>query len=93
MAGNLVHFELGAKDTARAREFWGSLFGWQFRPPWGGMEYHMTEGLQPGGAIDLPPLPAMRTPLRDCLHYRASRSSHHLKSSCPICIFTDTGCL
>jgi uncharacterized protein len=51
MAGNLVHFELGAKDTARARQFWGSLFDWQFQPPWGEMEYHMTEGLEPGGAI------------------------------------------
>ena len=50
MAGNLVHFELGAKDTGRAREFWSSLFGWKFQPPWGEMEYHMTEGLEPGGA-------------------------------------------
>ncbi len=34
MVGNLVHFELGAKDAARAREFWGSVFGWKFMPPW-----------------------------------------------------------
>ena len=51
MAGNLVHFELPADDTARAKEFWGSLMGWKFRPPWGGMEYHMTDGLEPGGGI------------------------------------------
>ena len=30
MAGNLVHFELPAKEPARAKEFWGSLFGWSF---------------------------------------------------------------
>ena len=51
MAGNLVHFELPANDPARSKEFWGSLFGWSFQPPWGGMEYHMTDGLSPGGAI------------------------------------------
>ena len=51
MAGNLVHFELPASDPARAKTFWGSLFGWSFQPPWGGMEYHLTDGLQPGGAI------------------------------------------
>jgi predicted enzyme related to lactoylglutathione lyase len=51
MAGNLVHFELPAKEPARAKEFWGSLFGWSFQPPFGGMEYHMTDGLTPGGAI------------------------------------------
>ncbi len=51
MAGNLVHFELPAQDASRAREFWGSLFGSSFQPPWGGMEYHMTEGVTPGGAV------------------------------------------
>jgi len=51
MAGRLVHFELPADDTARARDFWSSLFGWSFRG-WGGpIEYHMTEGVDPGGAI------------------------------------------
>jgi uncharacterized protein len=51
MAGNLVHFELPSHDSAKAREFWGSLFGWSFQPPWGDMDYHMTDGLTPGGAI------------------------------------------
>jgi predicted enzyme related to lactoylglutathione lyase len=51
MAGNLVHFELPAKDAARAKEFWSSLFGWTYQPPWGELEYHMTDGLTPGGAI------------------------------------------
>jgi uncharacterized protein len=51
MAGRLVHFELPADDTARARDFWSSLFGWTFRGWDGPIEYHMTEGVDPGGAI------------------------------------------
>lgn len=51
MAGRLVHFELPADDTARARDFWSSLFGWSFRGWDGPIEYHMTEGVDPGGAI------------------------------------------
>ena len=30
MAGKPVHFEVPAKDTSRAREFYSNLFGWQF---------------------------------------------------------------
>src|SRR5205085_5445507 len=30
MAGKIVHFELPAADVARAKSFWGGLFGWQF---------------------------------------------------------------
>jgi len=51
MAGRLVHFELPADDTARARDFWSSLFDWSFRGWDGPIEYHMTEGVDPGGAI------------------------------------------
>lgn len=51
MAGNLVHFELPARDTARAKDFWGSLFGWKFQNREGPVEYHMTDGVEPGGAI------------------------------------------
>jgi predicted enzyme related to lactoylglutathione lyase len=52
MAGQLVHFELPAGDTARSREFWGSLFGWQFQSWDGPVEYHMTQlGEQMGGGI------------------------------------------
>ena len=52
MAGSLVHFELPADDTERAREFYGELFGWQYRTWEGPVEYHMLEeGLEPGGAI------------------------------------------
>ena len=54
MPGQIVHFEIPADDTVKAREFWGSLFGWQFQAfPGGGGEYHMTEVTpgQTGGAI------------------------------------------
>jgi predicted enzyme related to lactoylglutathione lyase len=51
MAGDLIHFELPARDTARAKDFWSSLFGWQFRTWSGPVEYHMTQGVEPGGAI------------------------------------------
>ena len=42
MPGQLVHIEIPADDTEQAREFWGSLFGWQFEAFPGGSEYHMT---------------------------------------------------
>ena len=44
MAGEIVHIEIPADDTAKGREFWGSLFGWQFEayPGEGPSEYHMT---------------------------------------------------
>jgi predicted enzyme related to lactoylglutathione lyase len=50
MANELVHFELPAEDTARAKQFWASLFGWTFNESDGPVEYHMFQG-QPGGAI------------------------------------------
>jgi predicted enzyme related to lactoylglutathione lyase len=52
MAGRLVHFELPAEDTERAKEFYGSLFGWSYETWEGPVEYHMTKaGGDPGGAI------------------------------------------
>ncbi|MBD0348063.1 MAG: VOC family protein [Thermoleophilia bacterium] len=50
MKGKLVHLELPADDTARARTFWGELCGWKFQSWEGPIEYHMFEG-EPGGAI------------------------------------------
>src|SRR5438128_11671510 len=41
--GQIVHFEIPADDTAKGREFWGSLFGWQFQSYPGPFEYHMTQ--------------------------------------------------
>jgi uncharacterized protein len=52
MAGQMVHVEFPAGDTAKAREFWGSLFGWQFEQVPGPVEYHMTRFTETtGGAI------------------------------------------
>ena len=51
MEGQLVHFELPAADAGRAKEFWKSLFDWKFREWSGPVEYHMLDGVEPGGAI------------------------------------------
>ena len=48
----IVHFEVPAKDTGRAKEFWGSLFGVQFQTFEGPTEYHMFQNDdQTGGGI------------------------------------------
>ena len=44
----IVWFEVPAANTARARAFYGDLFGWQFQP-FEGEDYHMT--YEAGGAI------------------------------------------
>ncbi len=44
MAGKIVHFEVPASDSERARGFYGSLFGWQFQQGMPEMDYHLTEG-------------------------------------------------
>jgi predicted enzyme related to lactoylglutathione lyase len=52
MPGQMVHLEIPAGDTAKAREFWGSLFGWQWQDFSGPTEYHMTRFSETtGGAI------------------------------------------
>jgi predicted enzyme related to lactoylglutathione lyase len=39
----MVHVEIPAGDTAKAREFWGGLFGWEFSEYEGSpTEYHMA---------------------------------------------------
>lgn len=40
MPGQIVHFEIPADDTTQGREFWGSLFGWEFAPTSLPFEYH-----------------------------------------------------
>jgi predicted enzyme related to lactoylglutathione lyase len=52
MAGAIVHIEIPADDTAQGREFWGSLFGWEFQSVPGPGEYHMTRiSDQTGAAV------------------------------------------
>jgi uncharacterized protein len=50
--GQIVHIEIPADDTQQGRDFYGSLFGWQFESYPGPSEYHMTRiSDQQGGAI------------------------------------------
>jgi predicted enzyme related to lactoylglutathione lyase len=52
MAGQVVHTEIPADDTGKAKEFWAGLFGWQFQSYPGPSEYHMARlGEAQGGAI------------------------------------------
>ena len=52
MPGQLVHIEIPADDSAAGREFWGSLFGWQFEAFPGPADYYMTRiSEQTGAAI------------------------------------------
>jgi len=53
MAGQMVHVEIPAGDTVKAREFWSGLFGWQFEEYAGSpTEYYMTRFSETqGGAI------------------------------------------
>jgi predicted enzyme related to lactoylglutathione lyase len=61
MAGQMVHLEIPAGDTAKAREFWGSLFGWEWQSMEGPTEYHMTRFSETtGGAIYAPDPPDKR---------------------------------
>ena len=55
MAGQPVHFEIPAADTTRAREFWSSLFGWDWQTLEGPFEYHMTRISETSGAAVFPP--------------------------------------
>ncbi len=53
MAGKIVHFELNAKDAARAKRFYTAVFGWKYKDseiP--GVEYYLIDGIEPGGAIN-----------------------------------------
>jgi predicted enzyme related to lactoylglutathione lyase len=55
MPGQMVHVEIPAGDTSKARDFWGSLFGWEFQEFPGPTEYHMTRFSDTtGGAIYAP---------------------------------------
>lgn len=49
MAGKMVHVEIPAKDSGQAKEFYGSLFGWQFQS-YGDQDYHMTRFDSESGA-------------------------------------------
>jgi predicted enzyme related to lactoylglutathione lyase len=42
MAGEMVHFEMIAKDADAAQAFWSGLFGWEFGAPMPEMDYRMA---------------------------------------------------
>ena len=44
MPGEIVHLEIPADDTDGSREFWRSMFGWEFQnfPGSGDSEYHIA---------------------------------------------------
>lgn len=42
MPGRIIQIEIPADDTGKGREFWGSLFGWEFQSYPGPFEYHMA---------------------------------------------------
>jgi uncharacterized protein len=54
MTGQPVHFEFPADDTTRSREFWNSLFGWEWQTLDGPVEYHMTQLSEKSGAAVFP---------------------------------------
>ncbi|HET7044992.1 MAG TPA: VOC family protein [Gaiellaceae bacterium] len=53
MAGKMVHFEIPASDTGRAKAFWSGVFGWQFGDSaMVDMDYSMVRtGDDQGGAV------------------------------------------
>src|SRR3954447_131516 len=53
MPGSLVHFELPAEDSTRAKRFWGGVFGWTFNDAgMEGLDYAMGKtGETQGGAV------------------------------------------
>lgn len=57
MPNPIVHFEIPADDVARAKSFYGSIFGWKiedWKDPTGAMEYSMvyTRDAKSGMGID-----------------------------------------
>ena len=50
MPGQIVHLEIPADDTGKSKQFWGSLFGWQFEAFPGPSEYHIARISEQSGA-------------------------------------------
>jgi predicted enzyme related to lactoylglutathione lyase len=48
MAGEPSHLELGVSDAARAKTFYGELFGWSFTPTVGENAWIETPGVRGG---------------------------------------------
>ena len=53
MAGDIVHFELYTRNAERAKKFYSTVFGWNFKDseiP--GLEYYLIDGPKPGGGLN-----------------------------------------
>ncbi|MFL5297604.1 MAG: VOC family protein [Phenylobacterium sp.] len=50
MSATLRHFSINADDTARARKFYETVFGWTFTP-WGPPDFFLTESAGVGGGL------------------------------------------
>jgi predicted enzyme related to lactoylglutathione lyase len=51
----VIHFEIPADDTQRAREFWGAMFGIDWQSFEGPIEYHMFGDAEEGSGGGLYP--------------------------------------
>ena len=61
MPGQMVHLEIPAGDTQKARDFWGDLFGWQWQTLENSpSEYYMTRFSETSGGAIYAPDPADR---------------------------------
>jgi uncharacterized protein len=58
VAGEPSHFELGVSDAARAKAFYGELFGWSFIPTSGENAWIETPGVR-GGLHDRDEAPSI----------------------------------
>lgn len=50
MTPTLKHFSINADDMARARRFYGKIFGWTFEP-WGPPDFYMIAMGEPKGGM------------------------------------------
>ncbi|MBY6161035.1 VOC family protein [Mameliella alba] len=70
----MPHFEIHATDPARARRFYGGLFGWRFSPMPGAekIDYHLVAGDNLGADLTrgimkrMDAAPAPQSPVRGC---------------------------
>jgi predicted enzyme related to lactoylglutathione lyase len=49
MPAYIVHYEIPADDIGQGRQFWGSLFGWEFEAFPGPFEYHTARVTEDAG--------------------------------------------
>lgn len=64
MTGEATHIELGVPDAARAKAFFGDLFGWTFDPFGEGEQAAITTPTIRGGLHDGVPTASMTTYFR-----------------------------